>query len=432
MASPLSDLDELVLKCRDQKAKSYIREAVACYKSGAFRSSIVSTWIAVSFDIIDKLKDLSLAGDKEAEIQLEGFDKARRVGDIAQSLKFERDILQVCRDKLELISHVEFIDLARLQEDRNRCAHPSMTTDGEIFNPSAELARVHIRSAVEHLLQYPPAQGKYALDALINEVDSEYFPSDKDKAVVSFKSSPLFKARDSLSRNFIIVLLKKIVNDAEDFKEVSRITSALNAVESLHRKIYTKTLKEKLSSIIRSVADDKLNNVMPILERLNDSWSYLDDDVKQKIESYIENLPKEKLDYLDFFFSNVELMGSAQKRLNKATRAELDGALFFGLPNQVADRIVELYSTSRSFDQANSFASTVTRYADDFSLEQIQKIIKACRENDQIEYSFEIGTVLNALRRNKAVVDSEFDEWLKEADLEKFAKKKEEEAEEDS
>ena len=58
MASLLSDLDELVLKCRDQKATSYVKEAVSCYKAGAFRSSIVSTWIAVSFDIIDKLKEL--------------------------------------------------------------------------------------------------------------------------------------------------------------------------------------------------------------------------------------------------------------------------------------------------------------------------------------------------------------------------------------
>ena len=129
MASALSDLDELVLKCRDQKAKSYIREAVACYKAGAFRSAIVSTWIAVSFDILDKLKELSLAGDKEAERQIESFDKARRIGDVANSLKFEREILAICRDKLELISPVEFIDLDRLQEDRNRCAHPSMTAE---------------------------------------------------------------------------------------------------------------------------------------------------------------------------------------------------------------------------------------------------------------------------------------------------------------
>ena len=431
MASPLSDLDELVLKCRDQKAKDYIREAVACYKAGAFRSAIVSTWIAVSFDIIDKLKELSLAGDKGAEKQIEDFEKARRIGDIANSLKFERDVLAVCRDRLELISSVEFIDLERLQEDRNRCAHPSMTTDGEVFNPSAELARTHIRSAVDHLLQYPPAQGKYALDSLTSEVESEYFPTDIKKAIVAFESSPLKKARDSLIRNFTVVLLKKLINEAKDYKEISRVSTALNAIGSIHRERYSNTLKEKLSSIVRGLEAEKLDRVIPLITRVEDSWSYFEADVRQKFESYVENLPKEKLDYIDIFLSIGDLQKAAERRLKKATRAELDEPLFFIIPKQVSDRIIELYSESRNFDQANGFASTVTRYAGDYDTEQIRKIIKACGENDQIEYSFEIGTVINALRKNKNVTDDEVDKWLLDAGLMKFAKVKDEEPEGD-
>ena len=141
MPSPLQDLDELVLKCRDKKAQAYIKEAVACYKAGSIRSSIVATWIAVSFDLIEKLKDLTLTGDKEAEKQLKEFEEARNNGDIAKSLKFEKEILVVARDKLEFFSHIEYIDLDRLQQDRNRCAHPSMTTEGEIFNPPAEFSK---------------------------------------------------------------------------------------------------------------------------------------------------------------------------------------------------------------------------------------------------------------------------------------------------
>ena len=117
MASPLADLDELVLKCRDEKSKQYIREAVSCYKSGAFRSAIVSTWIAVTFDILDKIKELALSGDKEAENQLEIFEKARRQNDITNSLRFEREILGIAKDKLELISHIECLDLDRLKQE---------------------------------------------------------------------------------------------------------------------------------------------------------------------------------------------------------------------------------------------------------------------------------------------------------------------------
>lgn len=431
MASPLSDLDELVLKCRDQKAKDYIKESVACYKAGAFRSSIVSTWIAVSFDIIDKLKELSLAGDKEAEKQIEAFDKARRIGDIANSLKFERVILSVCRDKLELISPVEFIDLERLQEDRNRCAHPSMTTDGEVFNPSAELARMHIRSAVEHLLQYPPAQGKYALQTLLSEVDSEYFPTDIQKAIVAFENSPLKKARDSLVRNFTIVLLKKLINEVEGYKEVSKVSTALNAIEIMHREIYGETLNGKLSNIVRTVESENLGKVIPLISKVKDSWSCFEVDVRQKFESYVENLPTENFQDIDVILSINDLEAAAKKRISRATRAELDEPIFWDVPLQVSDRIIELYADSGSFDQANSFASTVIRYAGDYTRTQIQRIIEKCGKNDQIEYSFEVGTVINALRKNKSVSNDDIDEWLKAADLHKFVKVKDEDPEND-
>lgn len=430
MASPLSDLDELVLKCRDEKARSYIKEAVSCYKSGAFRSAIVSTWIAVSFDIIDKLKDLSLAGDKEAEKQLEDFEKARKSGDIARSLKFERDILEVTRDKLELISHVEFIDLERLQQDRNRCAHPSMTSDGEIFNPSAELARVHIRSAVEHLLQFPPAQGKYALDILIKEVGSEYFPTKLPNAITSLKNSPLLKARDSLIRNFTIVLLKKLLNDTEDYedyKESLRISTALNAIEEMHKDIYVATLKEKLSNLFRTLDDEKIYKTFTILQRLPESWEFLDEDVQQKIQAYAENLPGDKLEELNFLLEHLGLSVAATKRAKRATRTELKDSLFFILPPQVGDRIVELYAESGSFDQANSFSSTVTTNSSDFTKEQVEKVIKACGENYEIKNSFEVGTVINAMRRNKSVTSEEIDLWLNEVGLKEYVKSDSEE-----
>ena len=48
----LTDLDELALSVREIKAKSYITEAIDAYRGGAYRAAIVSTWIAVTFDII--------------------------------------------------------------------------------------------------------------------------------------------------------------------------------------------------------------------------------------------------------------------------------------------------------------------------------------------------------------------------------------------
>jgi hypothetical protein len=194
----LADLDELILLCRDDKARLYIVEAVACYRAGAYRSAIVATWIAVCYDVIDKLRELALSGDSAAQQNVDKLEQARASGDIEQSLRFERGILNLAQDQFALITPLEFMDLSRLQEDRNRCAHPSLITLDQGFDPSAELARLHIRSAVLHLLQHQPVQGKSALERLINEVNSEYFPRVPAKAAQALSSGPLKRPRDSL------------------------------------------------------------------------------------------------------------------------------------------------------------------------------------------------------------------------------------------
>lgn len=217
-----------------------------------------------------------------------------------------------------------------------------------------------------------------------------------------------------------------MINDAKDYKEISRVATALNAIGVIHNEHHSNTLKEKLSSIVRSIEAEKLNRVTPLISRVKDSWSYFDADVRQKFESYVENLPKDKFEDIDIFLSIDGLQKSAEKRLRIATRTELDEPLFFIAPEQVSNRIIELYAQSKNFEQANNFASTVTRYAGDYNRDQIQRIIKACGENEQIEYSFEIGTVINAIRKNNNVSDDEVDEWLLESKLNKFVKLKEE------
>jgi hypothetical protein len=95
----LQDLAELVLKCRDQRAKTYIAEAVSCYQGGAYRAAIVATWIAVTYDIIEKLRELTLAGDNEAVRITEEIETNRVSGNVKKSLDLERSLLDVARDK---------------------------------------------------------------------------------------------------------------------------------------------------------------------------------------------------------------------------------------------------------------------------------------------------------------------------------------------
>jgi hypothetical protein len=139
MYETLQDIETLALRCRSDQSRTYIAEAVICYRSGAYRATIVSVWTAVIFDLIDKIRELSLAGDGNAGAILQRYETYMRQMDrndpqgVKNALEFERELLSTCRDKLEFFDQQQIVDLERLREDRHRCAHPSFQRIGEPY-----------------------------------------------------------------------------------------------------------------------------------------------------------------------------------------------------------------------------------------------------------------------------------------------------------
>lgn len=421
MASLLEDLDELTLRCRDAKARLYIGEAVASYRSGAFRSSIVACWIAVCFDVIEKLRELALAGDKEAEKHVHEIELTRRDGDVVRALRFERELLSIAKDKFELISPLEFIDLERLQEDRNRCAHPSLTSEEQAYAPSAELARLHLHSTVTHLLQHPPAQGKYALDRLLKDVDSEYFPTGAKEARVAFAAGPLKRPRESLVRNFVIVLVKAILFDKPDYKRRLRLVAAITATSQLHPLIFSKTLRDRLSVLFRSVSDPMLWVIIYFLRDVKDCWQYLEADVVQRIRNYIKELPSNDFEDLEFLLDWPQVQAQARQRLKVATRDEIHGALLLGMHKEIADRFINIYLASPSFDEANACAKQLMSATDNFSADHVRRILTEAGKKAQVRGSFQLEALIKNLRNTNKLPADEFERLLNDNDLEEFA-----------
>jgi hypothetical protein len=419
--SPLEDLDELTLRCRDDKARLYIGESVASYRSGAFRSSIVACWIAVCFDVIEKLRELALAGDKEAEKQVQEIESTRRAGDVTRALKFERELLVVAKDKFELISPLEFIDLERLQADRNRCAHPSLTSDDQAYSPSAELARLHIHSAVTHLLQHSPAQGKYALDRLLKDVESEYFPTEGKAARVAFASGPLKRPRESLVRNFVLILCKTLLNESLEYKRRMRIEAALAATVDLHPAVFAATLRERLSALFRAVPDARLSSTIYFLRNVKDTWQHLEPDVVQRTQNYVRNLPSGNFEDLEFLLVYTPLQVQARQRVETATRQEIYDSLFFEMPVEVADRFISIYLTSSSFDEANACAKQIMPHTGDFTADHMRRLLTNVGKKEQVHGSFQLGPLISNLRNREKLPRDEFDQLLKANGLDEFA-----------
>ncbi|MEG5061802.1 hypothetical protein QUB60_29050 [Microcoleus sp. A2-C5] len=207
----LTDLDELALKVRDRTARSYILEAIDAYRGGAYRSSIVSTWIAVTFDIISKIRELASQGDPMAQDFISKLDKAIANEHLPLLQKTEEDLLKTATADFEFLSNQEQTDLTLLKKDRNLCAHPAFVAEEMLFEPEPERVRMHIVHVVKHLLQHQPIQGKSAIERIVRDIKTTSFPPTLDTACVFLNSRYLDRAKKTLIENLIFLLLKAIL-----------------------------------------------------------------------------------------------------------------------------------------------------------------------------------------------------------------------------
>jgi hypothetical protein len=130
----LTDIDALALNVRDRESRRLIVEAISAYRGGALRSAIMSTWIAVAFDIIAKARELAAHGEAAPKTFMQELDLAITNRDIKKMQTIETDLLKTANEQLQLLAPHELSALERLQKDRNLCAHPAFIVEDELYS----------------------------------------------------------------------------------------------------------------------------------------------------------------------------------------------------------------------------------------------------------------------------------------------------------
>jgi len=416
MQEELSDLDALVLRCRGDAARTYIREAVACYKSGAFRSSIVATWIAVLYDFLDKLRELEMTGDAAAKVKLEQFEGARASGNWKASLEFEATILKSAQDQFELLSPVEVIDLNRLAEDRNRCAHPSMSSSSEPYRVTAELARNHIKNAVIYLLEQPPVQGKAAFDRIMKDIQSEYFPRDTERAVEFFRAGPLARARQPLVRNLTIALSKHVLSQVLKTTERARIFAALNAIVEMYRQQTEGILRDLLPQLAAALPDKRFYRVIFFVARVQGTWESLGNAGQIKAATYVEKSTEEDAyRFLPYAVQVPALRELANKRLVDASVETLTRVISASRSGEYGEMAVSRFELAGSFRRAEAlFEELIMPLAELLSIPDAKRVLEAFCKNGQITYAGRIPALYLKLLKSTAKLDDDLkQQWKK-------------------
>lgn len=375
--------EEMIVRCVNDDAKIHIREAVRCYEAGAYRAAIVAAHVAVCFDLIAKLRGLAAGGDQVAVAlvtKLDALQEQQRKGNlqaIGGLLEIERNLLEVFRDQLDFFGHQEFEELSRLRADRNRCAHPTFSHETLPYAPAAELARLHIRSALSYVLSQQARQGKAALASLRATIISPYFPKVLNDAVARLRGAEIGTARETLVRAFIDDLAFGWPDKTHPYYGNGNVLLALEAVAELHRPIAVPRVVTAIQKLAKTGEVGAVRFAGAAAVRIREAGEQVDDATKVVLQAW---LLQETEDFKGTAVKHALQIGwwreNAIQALATLTPKQITEVK--QPPAEMITRAAQIYTTATTWDQANALASSVANpLADRFSPRDIAIVLNA-------------------------------------------------------
>ncbi|APO69879.1 hypothetical protein IE4872_PB00005 (plasmid) [Rhizobium gallicum] len=409
MDSGFIDLDILLTRIRNAQSKVYFLDAVKAYKAGALRASMTSAWVALVYDLIAKYRELSALGDAAATAFLHSWDNATVAGDIAKLLQLEASILEDATANTQVVNRIARTHLERLREDRHLCAHPAFSAEAELFEPSAELVRLHLVNAVDLVLSREPLQGKAIFDLYDVDVQSSGFPTAYERILDYVEQRYLARVRAQNIRNFGTVLAKSLLKGVPA------------QWEPLHRKIVPSlvALRERAAqtwpdvshaivALIDNLAPEHRPRAIVFLAAFPDFWPLLLEPTRTALQMTVENAdPAALADYrilagvtLPHFRAGLLAVIAAldDEHLAEAITAQPLADLW--------PRAVASYAASSSFrgSEAN-FRDLIAPFSGRLSSQQLDQLLDAVIETGQNWDAAETDTLLLGVLRNATAAD---------------------------
>lgn len=396
----LTDLDELILSVRDQASRAYIREAVIAYRAGAYRAAVVSTWVAIIYDIIGKLRILDSQGDASAHQLVEELEGATASRSILSMSKFEERLPEKALKTFEFLNQLEFEDFGRIRLDRNRCAHPAFSGETLLFTPSPESVRAHIVHAITYLLAHPPVQGRAAIQKVLTDISGQYFPITQDEVTSYLRSRYLDHAKATLVESLVALFVKAILrrNVAELAGSESAASLALQAIGTCRPDIYERKMKDVLATLAPGLDDNSIVNLSMLIVKDRRIWVWLDEPTRLRAKTMVRSFDLssgQNTDMLDALAIEPLRAPLLENFQNLDAEKQLD-ILSKKPRSELADAALTLLEQSPSFRGAEARAKVVLlRVGQFFTLPQIRRALEAVTSNGQIWDAAGIPSILD-------------------------------------
>lgn len=413
----LTDIDSLALAVRDPESKRLIGESISAYRGGALRSAIVSTWIAVDYDIIAKARELSALGDPASTAFIKDLDHSIEHRAIAKLQAIESSLLATAFNQLQLLAHHEHEDLDRLQRDRHLCAHPAFATEDALFQPTPELVRTHITHALMHLLINAPLQGKSAIERFHVDLLSPSFPVDGDTIGTFVRAKYLDRAKDVMVVNLIKSLLTAPFGSefAKYLGQRHQVARTLREIAKAKTEIYDDTAKDHVARKFDAIPDALLLSISAFVECDTRVWDWLPEPTRIRFRKLLQDADAETLKKHSAFdaFAIPELADVLLARFDSFKQDVQIGIISQSPRREFIAPAIRIYGDSGGWRTAEERArSLMVPLAPFMNVNDVQAMLDAVKGNSQIYEASGTPAVLEQVfDSSKAVIGGAKPHW---------------------
>ena len=300
--------------------RSLFEESVNALNAGAKRAAVLSLWVAVFFDILERIT-LMADSNNNARSYIKSYEKAAtEMGDSRRwknMQQIEHNILKIALE-FEIIDPDEEIALTRLYEDRNRCAHPhpkgSLNTQ---FTPSRPEVYAHLDFAyVQLFTRHPLEKSKKMTEILSNEICSLTWP--QKKSVKEYLKTHYFNRLTETGRRRLTQLFIKSTLTPPDISSIPdvqvqedtvffRFRHASRMIKEIDYSLFFSVLKDATD---RAEDNGKVNSeylcrLISLAGDYPEMWESLSDSIRAKIYSLMHGTSDSELSgrlaKMDFF-----------------------------------------------------------------------------------------------------------------------------------
>lgn len=303
-------------KIYDRRTRKYFEEVYKSYSNECYRSATVMLWSVVICDIIFKLQELrDLHSDSTAEkilIEIESIQK-----DDPYSPKWEKILVKLVFERTQLLDTASNHKILLIQEHRHLSAHPVISDEDTLFEPTQEMIRSDIRNSIETILSKPPFLSQKIFSTFVDDLEKikDLFPSDL--ALNKYLESKYLK---SLNKEIIVKIFKglwKFSFRSEDEKPISNReinTRALSLIFKREKPILIEAIKSEpayYSNISKET--DAIKALIEFVSMEKEVYETLEDSAKELIKPIL----KDNLSYFGIAFFISE---SPEEHLDKLTK----------------------------------------------------------------------------------------------------------------